>query len=55
MKKEIISVFDGETERESTSAEEVGSLIFWTFAIPVILFAILLILFVLFILFYNLD
>lgn len=53
MKKEIISVFDGEIERKPTSAEEVGRLIFWTFATPILLMSIPFFLLALFIIFVS--
>ena len=51
MKKEVISVFDGETTRKTTLAEKVGASVFGILTIPIILF-VLVIVFVYFALVY---
>lgn len=38
MKKEVVSVFDGEIKRKSTFAEKIGKLIFWIVTISLFLF-----------------
>ncbi|MEK7724111.1 MAG: hypothetical protein AAB336_07185 [Acidobacteriota bacterium] len=37
MKKEVISVFDGDTTRKATLAEKIGASIFWIITIPILL------------------
>ncbi|MCU0238000.1 MAG: hypothetical protein MUC29_01045 [Pyrinomonadaceae bacterium] len=42
MKKEVISVFDGKTERKATLAEKLGITFFLVIIIPIILFVLFL-------------
>ena len=44
MKKEVISVFDGETERKSTFAEKVGIFTFLLIVLPILLGILIIIL-----------
>ena len=48
MKKEVISVFDGKTERETTLGEKIGISLFLVVFVPIVLVIIFICIFLIF-------